>query len=420
MEAVPEQLARWAVGEGRGAIDEAAALLADGADELAVGTELRRRLDPARAAFASAAAATRLRAVAQRVPGAAELVLTREALEQASHPAAAAWRASRAAVAATDADRRTQDRCAGTGADAVALAEHRPVLAIERDPGRAVLAADRARVLGRDVEVVCGDALAPTPSSAGAVVHVDPDRRDHLGRRARRLAQHGPAVAALLEATREALGHLVTVAPGVAWDDPDLPAGAEVVFLQHGRDLLEAVLCTGAARPAGARATAVLLDRGAQRSRGPGEVDELPVGDPGGLLLTPAPALVRARLHDEVGRELGARRLATRSALLTCDELPLDDTWVGVERIEAILPGRPRAVRDHLRTLPDRAVELVLHGVRTDVRSWLRAAGDPPTGPDDLRVHLLRRDHDTVAVLTSVHRPDVTARGHDAGTVGPR
>jgi hypothetical protein len=46
-------------------------------------------------------------------------------------------------------------------------------------------------------------------------------------------------------------------------------------------------------------------------------------------------------------------------------------------------------------------VELVLHGVQVDVRRWLREAGSPPTGPDDLRVHLVRRDTDTVAVCAS-------------------
>lgn len=402
MEQVPEGVARWAVGEGRSVIAEVTAALAAGEDTLAVGTRLRARLEPDRAAFATAAAETRLRAIDQGIPGAEQLVLTRESLEQASHPAAAAWRADRAAAALEGADDPVlQDRCAGTGGDAVALAAHAPVLAVERDPGRAVLAADRARVLGVPVEVRVGDALDRAIGCDGAIVHADPDRRDATGRRARTLRSHGPPVGDLMAATATAAGRLVTVAPGVAWDDPDLSTGAEVVFLQRDGQLLEAVLCTGAARRPGARATAVLLDAGLQRTRPVGEREVLPTGPVGACLLEPASALVRARLHDELGRELGAHRIATRLALLTCPEVPPASPWYRRERVEAVLPVRPGALREHLRGHNERRVELVLHGIRVDVRRWLREAGSPPTGPHDLRVHLVRADDGAVAVLTT-------------------
>lgn len=405
MEQVPEELARWAVGEGRPVIDRATAELAAGEDVLAVGTRLRAQVDPARAAFATAAATTRLRAIDEGVEGAERLVLTREALEQASRPAAATWRARRAAAARTEGgDPVLQDRCAGTGGDAVALAAHGPVLAIERDPGRAVLAADRARVLDLPVEVRVADALDPTIGCDGAVVHADPDRRDGRGRRARTLGTHGPPVGDLLAATAGAAGRLVTVAPGVAWDDRDLPADAEVVFLQQGRDLLEAVLCTGTARGPGARATAVLLGEGRQwlqRTRLAGERERLPTAAIGAYLLDPAVALVRARLHDEVGRELGARRVGSRLALLTAEEAPPPSPWVRTEQVDAVLPARTAAVREHLRSRAGRRVEVVLHGVDVDVRQWLRAVGSPNTAPDDLRVHLVRRDDDAVTVVTT-------------------
>lgn len=403
MEEVDEAVARWAVGPGRAVVDALVERLREGDDVLRVGTALRADgVAPHRAAFATAAAVTRLAAIAQGLPGAPDLVLTREALEQASHPAAAAWRAGRAAAAAADVGAaRLQDRCAGTGGDAVAMAAHRPVLAVERDPGRAVLAADRAAVLDVDVEVVVADALDPGLPTTGEVVHADPDRRDASGRRARRLGDHGPAVPRLLAATHDAAGRLVTVAPGVAWDDPDLPADAEVVFLEHDGRLVEAVLCTGAARQDQARATAVLLATGEQRSRAVGDRDRLPVGGIGSHLLVPSTAAVRARLHDRLGREAGARRVADRRALLTCDHDPGASPWLVRERVEAVLPARPRALRDHLRDHPDRRVELVLHGVDADPQAWLRAAGGPPTGPDDLRVHLVRRDDDAIAVCTS-------------------
>lgn len=407
VETVDEDLARWAVGPGLEVIAAAAERLRGGEDVLALASWLRRDLDHRHAAFTSAAASTRLRAEETGVPGADRLVLTREALEQASHPAAAAWRAARAA-ASLGGDPVVQDRCAGTGGDAVAFALHGPVLAVERDPGRAVLARHRAAVLHRPVEVRVGDALDPLLPTAGTVVHADPDRRDATGRRARRLADHGPDVAALLAATEHAAGRLVTVAPGVAWDDPDLPGDAEVVFLQHGRALLEAVLCTGTARHDGARARAVLLDGDHELVRLPGRREAAPVGPVGSHLLRPAPALVRARLHDELALRVGARRLATNRALLTADHAPAPSPWVDVERVLAVVAPRPAAVRDVLP--PDRAVEVVLHGVEADVRRWQRSLRRP-TGPDDVRVHLVRRDDDAVAVVT---RPDDTVQPQGA------
>lgn len=400
MEQVPVELARWAVGPGLELIAELTGQLAAGADPLQLGTRLRGRVESGRAAFATAAAATRLRAVEQGLEGADELVLTRESLEQASHPAAARWRATRARAATDDAaaGAAVQDRCAGTGGDAVALAQHGPVLAIERDPGRAVLAAHRASVLQRPVTVHVGDALDPAWGCAGAVVHSDPDRRDATGRRARSLAQHAPQVGHLLAVTAAAAGRLVTIAPGVAWDDPQLPSDAEVAFLQHSGDLLEAVVCTGTARQPDAHATAVLLDTDHTWTRRVDDDVDLSVGEVGEFLLVPAAALVRARLHDALGVELGARRLARRRALLTADAAPASP-WVDVEVVEAVLAARPEALRDHLRAGPERRVEIVLHGLRVDVAAWLRAAGRPATGPDDLRVHLVRRDEDAVAIL---------------------
>lgn len=416
MEQVPVELARWAVGPGLAVVADVTRRLDEGEGELAVGTRLREQHDVAQAAFAVAAAVARRRARELGVAAADELVLTREALEQASNPAVAAWRATQAAAARRD-DEPVVDLCAGTGADAVALAAHGPVVAVEADPGRAVLAAHRAQVLGLDVEVVVGDALAQQQLVAGRVVHADPDRRDAAGRRARTLRGHRPPVGALLGATADARGRLVTVAPGTAWDDPDLP-DADVAFVQHDGTLVEAVLRTGDARESGARATAVLLPSGRTWTRPTGERERVAVRDVGAWLVDPSPALVRARLHDELARSLGAGRLARRRALLTTDAEPPHDDWYRAERVVAVLGARPKELRAHRRaTGEERPVEVVLHGADVDVRRWLRGAGAPPTGPHGQRVHVVRRDDDTVVVVTDgVGSTDDRGGG---GTVGP-
>lgn len=406
MEQVDVALARWAVGDGAAAINRACELLAAGNDTLAVATALRRDVDAARAAFALTAATARQRAVAAGVPGAEALVLTAEAQQQASAPVVAAWRArslSRAAATLAPGE-PVVDLCAGTGADATAIAATgTPVVAVERDEGRAVLLGHRAAVLGLDVEVVVADALSVPALLTGRVVHADPDRRDARGRRARRLAEHAPPVPALLAAGSHAGASRVaiTVAPGLPWDDPDLPADAGVTFIEHEGRLVEALLVADD----DVRARAVQLPEGHVRTRR-GPVTTLPVVGVGAWLLLPSAAIVRARLHDEVGAELGARRLARHRALLTTDAAVVSP-WLRAERVLATTAARPGAVRDWSRgsgegqdLARDGGVEVVLHGLDVDPVRFVRAVG-APTGPHGVRVHLVRRDHDAVAVITA-------------------
>jgi hypothetical protein len=403
------EVATWLVGaDGLEAVDRCEAELAGDADVLAaVAARRREGLDRPRAAAVVDAALARSRARG-RWPDADRLLFTREALEQASDPAVSAWRARRF----TDAT-AVEDRAAGCGADTLALAATGArVTALDLDAGRLTLLRHNARVRGYDVTTVVADALAH-PAPAGGPVHADPARRV-AGRRVRRLAEHRPSVPALL-------GHLGTVVagagvavvlgPGLDLEDPDLPAPAELEFVQVGRQLVEAVAWTGALATAGVEATATLLahplaDTDAAdpltRSRG-GRAPRLPVGDVGDVLVEVAPAAVRARLHDELGAEIGARRIADRRALLTSDGPVAPSPWWRTRTVEAVLPARPRTIRRWLRTADPLPVELVLHGVTGDPTALRRELGDPPGGPDGRRVELIRRDHDAIAVVTRAH-----------------
>ncbi|MFP4311794.1 MAG: hypothetical protein ACLFS9_07420, partial [Nitriliruptoraceae bacterium] len=133
---------------------------------------------------------------------------------------------------------------------------------------------------------------------------------------------------------------------------------------------------------------------------------ELPVGEVGAWLVELAPAAVRARRHDELGRAIGARRIARARALLTTDAPPPASPWYHAREVLAVLPARPKAVRrwldtplahDHL----DGGVEVVLHGIEADVDELLRAFGRPRTGPHGLRIELVRLDRGSVAVVTA-------------------
>jgi hypothetical protein len=394
MSELDPEVARWLVSpEGVAAVGSVTGELDEGREELAIATGLREQgLDPARATAILGAASSRRRA-RRRWPDADRLLFTPLALEQASDPEVAAWRARRLAGEVV------WDLCAGVGGDALALAATGArVTAVDLDAGRARLLEHNAAVRGLELTVVVDDALLVT-LPAEAVMHADPARRRD-GRRVQRLADHRPGVGQLLAAHAAAPSRAVVLSPAVDLEDPDLPDDAELEFVQIDEQLVESVLWLGRARRGGAQATATLLPAGETRSR-QARSPRLPVGDVGAVLVQVAPAAVRARLHDELGAEVGARRIASNRALLTADELPVASPWYRRRRVEAVLPARPRAVRSWLRAVEERPIELAVHGLDADPVTWWRALGRPPRGPQGRRLELVRTEGGAVAIVTT-------------------
>jgi SAM-dependent methyltransferase len=398
--ALAPDVAAWLLSDaGLGRLAAATGALDQGSDELVVAARLRADgLAPARARAVLDAAQARRRARGEH-GDADRLVLTTSALEQASHPAAAAARAARYAAAGAP---HVIDLCSGVGGDALALAAAvGAVTAVDRDAGRLLLLAHNAAVRGLRVETRTADALA-FPLSDRSWVHADPGRRSD-GRRLRRLADYLPPVPALVGHAAGTAGTGVVVSPAVDLDDPGLPAGAELEFVQSGRRLLEASVWLGGLRTPGAVARATLLEGrdGATLATvtRDGPPVALPLGPLGGVLLEPAPAAVRARLHGRLGAQFGARRVAARRALLTSDAVP-DSPWFTPWEVAAVLPLRAREVRRWLRDHGGAApVELATHGVDADPETWWRRLGRPPRGPGGLRLHLVRLDEGAACVV---------------------
>ena len=426
-----EAVARWLTSaEGLAVVARATAALDAGANALQISARLSSEVADAQHRAAAVDAAVCRRRARARWADADRLLFTRESLEQASDPAVAAHRArsllARAAGEGSRWEGTVLDLGAGIGGDAIALAQAAAplggeVVAVDTDAARLRLLAHNAEVAGVTVTTRCADALE-VRSGPGVVCHADPGRR--VGqRRIRRLSEHLPSVPALLAAHAEALHLAVALAPGVEPEDPDLPPGLEVEYVQLGAALVEATVWTGAAAPpavtpgatpgaaappASALRRATLLDRdGTEVAHLPAVAcDELPVGDIGGWLVEVAPAAVRARQHDALGAAIGARRVARTRALLTCDADPAGSPWYRALPVLAVLSARPKAVRRWLRAADvahhlDGGVEIVLHGVEADPAQLWQQLGRPPRGPQGVRLAFIRRDDDTVAVACS-------------------
>lgn len=401
------EVACWLVAdEGRHAASEATRLLDDGYDRLGVITSLRSRIaDPGRTAAAVAAGVARRRA-RDRWLEADQLLFTRESLEQASDPDVASWRARRFR------DLHVHDLCSGVGGDALALARcARSVTAVDQDPARLVLLEHNAGVFGLDIPTLVGDATTVAVPS-DHVVHADPARRRD-GQRIADPTRTAPPVDALVTAHSSAAGLAIVLAPGTGSDHPALGAHVEVEYLQLGSELVEAVAWSGILRDGVTTSSATILPRlppgcvaggttqpAAHRSRSGERGPQLATGPVGSHLVEVAVAAVRARLHDEIGAEIDARRLARHRALLTTDTAPPTCVWYRARPVLEVLAARPGPIKRWLAAGDHGPMELVLHGMRADPTVWWRELGRPPRGPGGIRIELVRRDDDAIAIVT--------------------
>jgi hypothetical protein len=194
----------------------------------------------------------------------------------------------------------------------------------------------------------------------------------------------------------------IKAAPGLPLDL--VPDGWEVECVAEGHDLKEAVLWSPAMATTSRRATVLpgAQAKGAPAPDGPAPGGPAPEGhtlvaaagppvrvaEPGEFLLDPNPAVTRAGLVEELGRELGAWKIDERVGFLS-GERPMVTPFGRLLVVEASLPWSLKRFRAELRARGAGAVEIRKRGSAVDV--------------DELRRRLdLRGDRRLVVVLTRV------------------
>lgn len=383
---------------------------ADGRDQLAAASWLRRRrpdLDPARAA-ALLEQAELAEVAARRYGVGRSLLLTRDGLEQATRPEIAARRA--AAFAAAGA-RRVVDLTAGLGFDTRAfLVAGLEVVAVERDPVTAVLLAANAP----GATVLVDDALNALPTlladlSPHDIVFVDPARRDPTGPRDRATGrarpERDPARWSPPWPAIETIAHPRVAAKVAPAFEP--PARWQGQWTSWQRTLVEAQVASWPLAQAERRAVVL----------GPG-VEVVIDADPtaAAVLLTddeplpaflyePDPAVARAGAVAAVAAVHGLRGLDAHSSWLAGDEPAYATPALRGFRVVTELTG---STRDRRRALRDLGIERVVVKSR-DVSI------DPATVRRDLGV---AEGGDHVLVLTRRAGRMVTYLALPRGTFG--
>ena len=360
--------------EGRALLAELLEGGLDPGEALRLGTRLRGRYPAGLVAAALAQHDLRARA-SGKFAAAGRMWFTREGLEQASAEPLARYRASRYAACS-----RVADLCCGIGGDLCALAPGRDALAVDLDPVHLRMARENARVHGAgELAAACADVRdLRLPRSLG--VFVDPARR--IGGRRLQAGESRPPLGWCLGLAGRVAGVGIKAAPGLPLDL--VPAGWEVELLADRRELKEAVLWSPELATTGRRATvfpgpATLVERS-----GP----PLDCAPPGHYLLDPNPAVTRAGLVEELGRDLRAWKLDPRIAFLSADR-PLRSPFGRLLRVDASQPWNLKRLREVLRARGVGAVEVRKRGSAVDA--------------DDLTARLrLRGDARAVVVLTRV------------------
>ncbi|MBO0849478.1 MAG: class I SAM-dependent methyltransferase [Pseudonocardia sp.] len=347
--------------------------------ELRLAAVLRREYPAELVTAALAQHELRLRA-ATKFTRAGRMFFTRDGLEQASAEAVATHRAAR--FAATGAA-RVADLCCGIGGDLIALAGGaEEVRGMDRDPVHTRMATLNAAAYGVDRAVSMHRADVRDVDLSGVdAVFVDPARR--AGGRRLRTGDSEPPLDWCLALAARVRPVAIKAAPGL--DRAAVPAGWEVEFVAEGRELKEAVLWSpafadGAQTRAETRVEtrATVLPGPHQLLPAPGE--PVPCRPPGSYLVDPNPAVTRAGLVEELGRELGAWKIDSMIAFLSADRPP-HTPFGRTLRVLDDGPWREKELAARLRAHRIGPLDIRRRGLAGDVaalRRRLRTTGDRP------------------------------------------
>ena len=345
------------------------------------------------------------------------MFFTAEGLEQATGEAIAAYRAAFFAGGFP-----ILDACCGIGGDALALAKHGPILAVDADFETALCARANANAClppeASSVSVVCADVtklnLARLADAGFCGAFFDPSRRGGRRNQNRHRVQSADDYAPPLDFLLELRRHFPRVAAKVspAIDDETLAnyPDAAIEFLSQNGECKECLLRFDAERPAPdaeiAAPRAVILRAGLPPAiLNPFACAPLPVAPPRQWLIEPDPAVIRAHLLLQIGGEFDAALLDRRFAYLTADRFAPTPFATGYRILEA-LPYHVKNAQARTLALGRRVVAIKKRGVEIDPAELRKRLPGDRSGAETAVIVLARQGEKVTALICE---PPVTA-----------
>jgi hypothetical protein len=279
--------------------------------------------------------------------------------------------------AARFAGRRVIDLCSGVGGDSLAMAASGArVIAVDLDLGMCRRLRWNARVEG------CEDCLLPVRGRAedfaiasGALVHIDPDRRASLGRRARSVADYAPGLDTLKRIARETAGGAIKLGPASDFDAHFADPGLEIELISLNGECKEATVWLG--ESASCRRRATTLPDGAtwtDRDGAPGDLPEQ--AHPARFVAAVDPALSRSGLAPRFAVVQGLSQVALQGNLLTADRV-VEHPFLTWFKVRDVLPLDRRSLKSRVQADGMGPLEIKVFGVRV-APELLRKELQPP------------------------------------------
>ncbi len=329
--------------EGQNLLAELAGQRVDETTILGLSSRLRQGHTPG--LVAAALETSLLRQRAQKFTRADRMYFTRQALEQASAEVISRHRAVRLSRYEL-----ALDLGCGIGGDALALAAHTRVVAVDLNPVRLLMTAANGDAYGvsAHLQPLRADMLA-LPLRPGLPFWADPARRAGE-RRLFRLQEYFPPLPPLLALAARAPGAGIKLSPGVDYDELAALLGTtpyEVEIISVQGEAREAALWLGELRTTARRATllpgghTLTADRPAGRPA---------LTTPGRYLYEPDAAVIRAHLVEQLAALMGAAKIEDEIAYLTTDSL-VETPFARAYRVIEWMPFNLKQLNRRLREM---------------------------------------------------------------------
>jgi hypothetical protein len=330
---------------------------------------------------------------------AGEMFFTRQALEQASAEIVSRYRARRFARYG-----RVADLCCGIGGDALALAAHVQVLAVDVDPMRARMAEANACVygVGERLHVECADVTTCSLPKEIAI-WADPSRRVE-GRRVFSIGDYRPPLSELVRLEKSAPGAGIKLSPGVDYAELDALLGSEpyeIEIISVRGEAREAVLWLGELCTERRRATLL-----------PGQhsltihplTEPVPVTPVKNYLYEPDAAVIRAHLVEHLALRIAATKIDEQIAYLTADVV-VETPFAAAYRVREVMPFGLKRINRRLRTMSIGELVIKKRGLAIDPEQFRRRLRYG-VGTDKVVLVLTRvRDKPTALICQALPNP---------------
>lgn len=342
-------------------------------DPLLIQNRLRESYSPdfVRAALSLIEARRRAHTV---LPEGHRLWVTKVAIEQATAPIVAEWKAAQFPPG-----EMIYDLCCGMGVDTQALLQRGPVTSIDTNATALQRCEWNLNIWNQ------GQLPSPWKSSQqdaqlfdvkDKLIHIDPDRRTHSDRPAKRLEQYCPDLACLQSLAGKARGASIKLGPASNFMQKFPDCRIELISLKG--ECREATVWTG--ELAGdAEFQATSLPSGETLCGNPLDAWSHVDGVVGDFVFDPDPAIVRSGLLDLLAEKHGLRRLDSADEYLTGDARP-STSFVKSFETKEVMGNNDKTLRKFLRSCPATSYEIKCRHLKTDADALRRRlpVGDGP------------------------------------------